>query len=349
MLLNTLNNKLLKSAAALGCLIAFTGCSLINDELPECNPMLRVRFVYKYHLKKGDSFADEVTSVNVWAFDRSGAFVWSGSASGDVLKADGFAIDTPLPAGTYDFVSWCGLKDNDDFNLATYTPATKEELDVKLKTVATDSTHVSRSHFPGLYNGTLSGVNYTVEPNTNTVATVEVSLMKDTKDIRVLLQRYNATEVSADDFDVKITIPDAWLAWDNAVIPTGPMVTYLPWEIRQGAAVTTDGQQRAVTSVSALLYEFSTSRLMVGADATLTVTRTSDNTDIIRIPIIDYFLMVKGHYTNPDGSPLTDQQYLDRQDDYSILFFIDENNGWYMGYGIYINSWAVVPPQSTPF
>lgn len=348
MLLNTLNNKLLKSAAALGCLIAFTGCSLINDELPECNTMLRVRFTYDYNLKNADAFAQEVESVNVWAFDSSGAFVWSASASGDALKSDGFAIDTPLTAGTYDFVSWCGLKENDDFNLATYTPATKEELEVKLRTVATDSAHVSWSHFSGLYHGMLSELTYNVEPNNNTVTTVEVPLMKDTNDIRVLLQRYNGEELSADDFEVKITIPDAWLAWDNAVIPTGPMVTYLPWEIKQGSAAMPDEKQRTVTSLSALLYDFSSSRLMVGADATLTVVRTSDNTDIIRIPIIDYFLMVKGHYTNPDGSPLTDQQYLDRQDDYSILFFIDENNGWYVGYGIYINAWAVVPPQEQP-
>ena len=43
---------------------------------------------------------------------------------------------------------------------------------------------------------------------------------------------------------------------------------------------------------------------------------------------------------------MTDQEYLDRQDDYSILFFIDASNNWYMAGGIYINSWAVVPPQN---
>ena len=61
----------------------------------------------------------------------------------------------------------------------------------------------------------------------------------------------------------------------------------------------------------------------------------------MRIPLIDYLLLIKGHYGN-----MGDQEYLDRQDDYSILFFLDHGKNWYIAGGIYINSWAVVPPQN---
>lgn len=349
MFINSLNIKFLK-IASLGSLIALAGCSFVNEDLPECTHSLKVNFNYDYNLKFSNAFHHEVKSVNVWAFDSNGTFVWHGSAYGESLKSEDFALDSPLREGVYDFVSWCGLNDNDDFSLATYAPASKEELEVKLNTLEDGAANVSHSFFKSLYYGSLSGYEYKPTPYINSVDTVTIPLMKDTNNIRVLLQRYNGEEISAEDFEVMITIPDAWLAWTNDVMPQGPMVTYQPWGIEYGTASMPDmtGQSGTITSVSSLLYEFSSSRLMAGADATLTVRRTSDNADVIRIPIIDYFLMVKGHYENPDGTPLTDQQYLDRQDDYSILFFIDEHNEWYMGYGIYINKWAVVPPQNQP-
>lgn len=343
-------NKLIK-CAALGSVAALCGCSLINEDLDECTDKLIVNFVYDYNLKFSNAFPQEVKSVNVWAFDSNGAFVWSGSASGEALRSEDFAIETPLPAGTYDFLSWCGLKDNDDFNLATYTPTSKEELEVKLKTIESNSDFISSSFLPSLYHGYLSSFTYTVNPKENSVSTATIPLIKDTNNIRIMLQKYNGDEISAEDFEVKITIPDAWLAWNNDVLPSGPTVTYEPWETKYGTASMPDptGQSETITSISSLLYEFSSSRLIAGANAILTVVRTSDNVPVIRIPIIEYFLMVMGHYEKPDGTPLTDaQEYLDRQDDYSILFFIDENNGWYMGYGIYINKWAVVPPQNQP-
>ncbi len=349
MFLKNLSNILIISAATLGSVMALSGCSLINDDLPECTAKLRVRFVYDYNLKFADAFPHEVKSVNVWAFDASGALVWSESASGEELADKDFALDTPLAEGTYDFVSWCGLKDNVDFDLATYIPTSKEELEVKLKTIEEDGTYLNKSHLPGLYHGMVLQEGFTPEPNKHTLKTVTIPLMKHTNDIRVLLQKYDGSEIKESDFEVFITIPDAWLNWNNAIMSASPMVTYRPWDIKHGtAAMEEEPEDDTITSISSLLYEFSSSRLIVDADATLTVRRTSDNKDVIRIPIIDYFLMVKGHYKNPDGTPLTDQQYLDRQDDYSILFFIDENNGWYMGYGIYINSWAVVPPQNQP-
>ena len=350
MFLNSFRNKLIRSAVFAVCICGFSGCSLVNEDLDECPANLSIRFVYDYNLKFSNAFPHEVKSVYVWAFDESGAFVWSGSASGEALKYEDFKIETPLSGGTYDFVSWCGLQNNKDFDLATYTPASKEELEVKLKTTETAGAYVSQSHLPGLYHGILANETYTVDANKPSIQTITIPLMKDTNDIRVLLQKYDGSKIEESDFEVFMTIPDAWLAWNNSVMPEGPMVTYRPWEIQEGtASVGEDPEEGTITSISSLLYDFSSSRLLADAKATLTVRRTADNKDIIRVPIIEYFLMVKGHYENADGTPLTDQQYLDRQDDYSILFFIDEKNEWYLGFGIYINSWAVVPPQHSVF
>ena len=41
------------------------------------------------------------------------------------------------------------------------------------------------------------------------------------------------------------------------------------------------------------------------------------------------------------GHEMTDQEYLDRQDDYTLTFFLDRNQKW-IGTSIIINSWKVV-------
>ncbi len=344
MFLKNFKNKFIRPAVVTGCLVALTGCSLIYDDQPDCPANLRVRFIYDYNLNFADAFPHDVKSVNVWAFNTDGALVWSGAASGEALRSYDFALDTPLDEGTYDFVSWCGLENNDDFSLATYTPKSKEELEVKLNTVASDGKNISSSHLPGLFHGCMLQQTFTINPDEPSLKTVTIPLKKDTNNIRVLLQRYNGDPLGEDEFDVTIETADAWLAWNNDLLPDNPMVTYGWWGKRFGEISVKDTQKRDRV-ISGIVYELSTSRLIADEKATLTVRRKADNHAIIEVPIVEYFLMVQGYYENEDGTPLTDQEYLDRQDDYSIIFFVDENNEWYIGAGIYINSWAVVPPQ----
>mgnify|MGYP002576656751 FL=1 len=58
---------------------------------------------------------------------------------------------------------------------------------------------------------------------------------------------------------------------------------------------------------------------------------------VFSIPLIDYALLVKGEYNRR----MDDQEYLDRQDEYNMVFFLDEGDRWMDAY-IYINSWKVV-------
>lgn len=323
--------------------LMLTGCSWVTEDgIEKCPAQLSVSFTYDRNIKFADAFAHEVTSVNVWAFDQSGRLVWTGAENGDALKDKDFKLDTNLPEGTYDFVSWCGLKDNADFSLDTYTPASKEELETKLKTISEGDANVSASDLPGLFHGMTSGVKYEIDPMRPTMKTVNISLTKDTKDIRIMLQHLDGSPIENRDFEVTITDANSWLAYDNEVITDCPLVTYKPWNIKYGQVTRPDAEQdsRAISTVASLLFELSTSRLMVDSKVILTVHRNWDDTDIIRIPLVDYLLLVKGNYGN-----MSDQEYLDRQDDYSIIFFIDKNSNWYIAGGIYINSWAVVPPQ----
>ncbi len=321
---------------------ALCGCSLIKEDLPECPARLSLQFVYDYNLLMTDAFPSQVKSVNVWAFDHTGAFVWSGSASGPALSERGFVMETPLAEGTYNFIAWCGLEGNADFTLATYTPSSKEDLELKLNTITIDGLNVSSSHFHPLFHGMVSDFTYTVNSTEPSLATVTIPLMKDTNDIAVMLQNEDGTPLDKNDFSVTFTYADADLEWDNAITPDSPTVTYRPWSTLYGETTTIENAAPGQPVVSTLLYEMSVSRLMVDGNAYLDVVRNEDQVTIIHIPLIKFFLLEKGSRFDHFG----EQEYLDRRSDYSALFFLDSNKNWYTAAGIYINGWALVPPQS---
>lgn len=337
-------NRITQITALLAAAAAMTGCGWVKEDIPACPAQLRLKFVYDYNMKYADAFHHEVKSIDVWAFDsRSGAPVWKGEARADELPDEaGYTMETPLDAGSYDFVAWCGLSDESPMKLAGYTPSSKEDLKVALQTAGEGEAAESSVEIPGLYHGAVSHT-YTPDPQQPSLAEVTVPLTKDTNAIRVLLQNIDGTEINRDDFTVTLTGANSLLDHDNSVM-AGPTVTYSPWMTSYGV-IGTDSRAgdipESITTVATLMNEFSTSRLIAGAPSTLTVRRNSDGADVVRIPLIDYLLLIKGHYGN-----MGDQEYLDRQDDYSILFFLDHGKNWYVAGGIYINSWAVVPPQN---
>ena len=56
-----------------------------------------------------------------------------------------------------------------------------------------------------------------------------------------------------------------------------------------------------------------------------------------RVPLVDYALLLKDGY----GREMSAQDYLDRQDEYSLTFFLDERDKW-IATSIIINSWKIV-------
>lgn len=72
----------------------------------------------------------------------------------------------------------------------------------------------------------------------------------------------------------------------------------------------------------------------------LTITGREGAT-VARIPVIDYALLAKDYYEEEYKHKMTDQEFLDREDDYVITLFLDEHNRW-ISSQILIHSWRVV-------
>lgn len=125
---------------------------------------------------------------------------------------------------------------------------------------------------------------------------------------------------------------------DNEELPEDS-IRYVPWSKYDGIV----GQNRTVTraegttQASAVVAEMTVNRLFTGKNPQLCVLKHETGEKIFQIPLIDYVLLVKGKYNRA----MSNQEYLDRQDEYSFIFFLDANNNWLSSH-IFINSWRVV-------
>ena len=85
------------------------------------------------------------------------------------------------------------------------------------------------------------------------------------------------------------------------------------------------------------LAEFTVNRLFMSNNPTLTVTERATGKTVLQIPVRDYALLVKGFY----HEQMDDQEYLDRQDEYNMTFFLTGDNKW-LSTVIIINDWRIV-------
>lgn len=307
--------------------LAVTSCDgIIYDEEGDCEVTYQVKFRYDMNMKFADAFANEVKSVRLYAFDAdTEQLVWQSDET--MVNSEDFAINMDVPAGSYKLLAWCGLMNGESFTL-------QEDLSCKLNRGhdAEGKARVDTDLAP-LYHGTME-CSLPDEPG---IHTYTMSLTKNTNVVRVVLQHLSGQSIDKEQFSFRITDTNGWMDTDNSLL-TDEEVTYHAWHTESGTAGVED---RAVTEVSAVIAELTVARLVEGQNPKLVITNNESGEEVVRIPLIDYALLVKGNY-NRD---MSNQEYLDRQDEYSMTFFLDENKTWMNAY-IYINSWKVVLQHS---
>lgn len=330
----------LRAAAALVAVAAVTSScdSTIYDYEGDCSVTYRMKFRYDHNMKYADAFAHEVKSVTLYAFNAAdGSLAYTKTESGDALAADGYTMTLDgLAPGDYDFVAWGGTEGHDAYILPSLTSRASSRTDaicsLNVKQGSDGGKYIDRELNPGLFHGRIAETQTLPDLGEKVM---EMPMVKNTNRLTVVLQQLSGDPVKASDFEFRVTgAHNAVMGHDNTII-SDDEVTYHAWHTRDGVAdIETSG---GVSSLGAAVADISLGRLMTADKPRLVITRASDGQTVLSIPLIDYFLLVKGHYN--DG--MSDQEYLDRQDEYNMTFFLDENNRW-LNSVIYINSWRVV-------
>lgn len=311
----------------------------IYDYEGDCSITYRVKFRYDWNMKYADAFAHEVESVTLYVLDENGTVVWQRTESGDALAADDYAMTVDVEPGTYNLLAWCGTTDKGSFVIPD--AATREGLTCTMNREhdAADGSAFVGDDLDRLFHGYLENQNFA---DTEGVYTITMPLKKDTNNIRIVLAHLSgsAEDLKASNFDFMITDTNGAMDWDNSLMDD-EKITYHAWHVESGSAdfeYETEST-RTESKYNTVVAELTVPRLMMQnqKNAFLTVRNTDTGKNVLSIRLIDALLLFKGYYNRP----MSDQEYLDRQDEYPLTFFIDDGYRW-TDAAIYINSWKVV-------
>lgn len=316
-----------------------TSCGMMDYEGPDCTTHRRIRFTYDWNMLFADAFPHEVKTLTLYAFNSDGELVYQRAASTDSIIAKGYMDVDDMPAGVYKLQVWAEgeQRQPDSYVFGSIADnGSRSALTAAVNRTSADIDHDLTS----LFYGTLDNADFSDMPKGGT-REVTVNLMKDTENFRIVLQDQSGNTVNPSDFNFTITDDNGSLDADNNLVATGDTLTYHAWSLSNGEAGISSDSSQTITGLSAVVAELTTNRMVKGHNMRLHVTRASDGHEIINLPLIDVCLLVKGNYNRN----MSDQEYLDRQDTWNLIFFISRENGepysW-LAASIYVQQWRVV-------
>ena len=316
--------------AAVLMMLAAASCDNIYESLPPCPHGVNLRFVYDYNMEYANAFHKQVDCITLYVYDQQGNYLSTHTETTSALANENYRMTLDLEHGNYRLVAYGGLACAEHSFSPVSTPTLTRASLYTDRQVAMDEGEIgTRLHdlFYGAVDITVQGDDYVKDT---------LYMMKNTNNIRIMLQQVNAeTPLNDEDFTFAITDDNTLFAHDNSLIPNGT-VTYTPWA--QGTnAVGTNGEGEDATEAQVSYAEFSTSRLVKETNSPkLIIKNKHTGEDVVNIPLINYLLLLKSELY----ADMPAQEFLDRESQWSLLFFLDEGGHW-LQTRIVINDWVV--------
>ena len=341
-----IRNVAAKVCMASVCLLSMSSCdSWLYEEEGDCSVYYRLKFCYDKNLKWADAFTNEVSSVHLYAFDKSGVLVWQQEEQMNPSTTENYSMLLDLPAGDYKLLAWCGLQNDGEHDESFSVPEARvnetrvEQLQCTLNRKRDESGAYSEEHLYRLFHGTLD-VSLPVNDDGGSYE-FTMPLTKNTNHIRVILQHLSGEDVNEADFIFRIDDENGLMAHDNELM-VDENINYHPWDIQGVEAGIGKDDNRAVNNVKGLVADFTVGRLIEThrEKMILTIT-TKEGKTVARIPVIDYALMGKEYYEKEYRYPMDEREFLDRLDECVMTLFLDEDHKWVSSV-IQILSWRVV-------
>lgn len=335
-----------KICVALVGLLALPSCnSWLYEEEGDCSVHYRLKFRYDKNLKWADAFANEVSSVHLYAFDPSGVLAWRQEEQIDPSTADSYSMSLDLPAGDYRLLAWCGLRNDGKRDESFSVPEVSigrtriEEVQCALNRMYDEAGAYSDKRLYRLFHGSMD-VSLPTDEDGGTYD-YTMPLTKNTNHIRIIMQHLSGEDVNKDDFTFRIDDENGLMAHDNELMDD-ENITYRPWDIQNVEAGTDNDDRRAVSGMKGLVADFTVGRLIeTHRDKMVLAITNSEGRTVARIPVIDYALMGKEYYEEEYNYPMDEREFLDRLDECVMTLFLDENQQW-VACSIQILSWRVV-------
>lgn len=348
-----------------------TMSSCIKEDMDDCPPAISkvaLQFDYTYNVKQADAFAAEVKNINVYAFDENGKFFDSYIESREKFETGHTMEITGLKDGKYTFV--CLARDRQvmsraeddemEFSFASLTPGVSTIDDLTVRMGKDNSEEIKNDkEFAALYTAKtqVDFQRLNQKGNEGTVVTSTLSLMKCTKTYRIVLLPYenDQADFKPENFDVRIEGSAAWLDHKGEKVKD-ERITYLPYNMERRANY--DGAHTEVNEEpvdQALIYDLSSSRMFERQsdrravrdgdkskydDKRIIITDLRDKDNPIELfnHSLPWFLALCGEKVNQNWD---DQEYLDREDHYVLMFYVSDKRDYNMITKVNVNGWNV--------
>ncbi len=293
-------------------------CDRFQENLPECR--LMVRFKYDYHMLSVDAFHEKVENVTLYVFDEEGRFLFMQSEQGAALATGYYRMPLQLPVGRYKMLAWATTRNDASYSIKTQVRGETaiEEMQLQLRRAAS---RIVDREIDDLWYGEILEVNFTGTEN----RTATINLIKDTNKVRFIFMGNNNMAIDLEDYVYEIVEDNGFMAYDNSLI-ADETLSYRPYYTEQ-------------RNESTAVVEMNTMRLMEHGDARFIVTKKNapGAQPVLDINLIDYLVLTRLQ----EHAHWGEQEYLDREDSYRILFIFSETsteNKW-IAMKIYVNDY----------
>lgn len=335
-------------------MLALTSC--VKDDTDDCG--LNIRFRYIYNVKNADAFQHEVKSIQLFVFDENGKFIRSYQDDAKQFEASYSMRIRDLKAGKYTLVCMARSEqdvdeDNQEFQIARLAKGD----DIEKLTAHLDADEGINDHqFAHLYIGK-STLQYSGNPQDATI-----HLMKCSNSYRIILLPTHAyANLDANHYDIKIENGNRWLDHKGDLLPTPVAtgeenVTHKPYHIE----IATNGGNSTEQNINgsnsreqningseilkeekkdiALIYDLSSARLFRDDNTHLVITDKRSGKTVFDHSLPWLLSLYGGAQRHPKWE---DQEYLDRQDHYTLTFYVDEGQDYHLQAKLKVNGWVL--------
>ncbi len=336
------------------CVWLCTACSMMETDLRQCPPIdtgLYISFKYDYNIQRSDMFRDHVGGVTAYIFDAQDKFVTQQSENNVTLtgyvplKAYDYQMRLDLPQGTYKVVALAHQKAYEEtlqnsgakYRRTQLSPGDDiSQLQVLLDRQPTGSA-VSQVLHENLPLDTLFHAISKPITRAGTQSSDTLSMMRNTKMLTLTLRQLDdAANISTDDFEIYILDNNGTTNHDNTVAQDEDIM-YTPHDTWTTEFADTDGTvlQRAAH------YGLNFNRLMYysnpSENALLVVRNKATQTNVATINLPDCLAQGRNAVERYQYSP---QEFLDREYNYKLDFFLKGDSWLYIDLSISILSWS---------
>jgi len=313
----------LKRVLSIFFIFLVASCSWINDDEGECPYGFWLNLHYTYNILDVEAAPEYIKEVSIYIYDAAGNYVTRLDVNKAELDAKGHRVRVDgLSEGDYQFVVWSGISNNE--YAVSGDMGTMDKFRLSLASLTTNS----KSQLPDLYYGYLSTVHYE-----DVYSEHDVYMMKNTNQLSCLVvPSTQGVTINPANYNMKLVSANTTMdAYNNLTSST--LMTYEPF-VKE--AVTINDSEYG--TLDGIRFSISTLRLMEKTDCRIILENKETGNQVFNVSLPAFIGTVGELYTNLDKT-LSVQEYLDRQDFYTVVFFLsaDLNSLFQMN----VNSWRV--------